>query len=124
MALRERADRAQVVSGEDAAGGVVRRVEENRPGTWFEQKICDRIQIRPEMILLPQSAVNGLSAAPRDVGVVGGELRAENQDGIVGLKKCFAKILFENLGSRSDNDLLCRNLNAELKTIVSRDRFS
>ncbi len=68
-------------------------------------------------------AEHGYGTTALDVRPVGREVRREDQDRIAGIEKRLAEELLEHLGARADDNVLGRNVHAELAAVVSRRRL-
>ena len=115
----------QVLGRRYAAGGVVRRVEEDRLGLRLAlHEALDVVQIRTKLILLLERRMDDAPAAAGDVRLVGRELRREKQDGIRAIEKCLAEELLEHLCAGADDDVFRANLHPEFLGIIGRERLA
>ena len=109
----------QILGGGNATRGIVRRVKKNRPGPRTRgQEQFHVVQIRAELVILAKLTGDDAAAAPFDVRAVGREMRAEDEHFITWIQKRFAKELLEQLGPRTDDDVLGLDGQAILSAII------
>ena len=99
-------DALQVVLCRDAAGGVVRRVQEDgsRRGIVVEEPL-DVGSCRPEAVRLAQRCQHGARAAALDVRQVRRKIRAEDEHAVAGIQERLAEELLEHLGAGAGHDV-------------------
>lgn len=106
LATDEISEVTEVFFRGDAAGGIVRRVEKDRldAGILAEDGFDFR-DVGAEVVALFERAEDDATVAALDIGDVGGEIGAEDEDTIAGIDEGLAEELLEDLGTWADDDV-------------------
>src|SRR5262249_50803091 len=116
---------AKIIVRGNAAGRIVRRIEEYRPRPGFALgEPVHVVEIWTELIRLAERTVDSPGAAPLDVRAVCRKVWSEDQDGIAWIEHRFAEKLLKDLRAEPDDDVFWTDLDAELAPIIPRDGFS
>src|SRR5262249_30873039 len=109
-------------SGGEAAGRVLRRIEEDGPGPRrLLDEALDVVEVGAEVVGLAQRREDRHGPTPLQVGQVGGEVRREDEDGVAGIEERLAEELLEDLGAGPDDDVLRPDVDAVLAAVVAGD---
>jgi len=106
LAADEVGEIAEVIFGGDASGGIVRGVEEDSldAGVLAEDGFDFR-DVGAEVVALLKRAEDDATVTALNIGDVGGEIGAEDEDAIAGVNEGFAEELFEDFGPGADDDV-------------------
>jgi len=112
--VEEVSEGTEVIGGDDTAGGVVGRIEEDGFGAgMFAEKAGQVGGVRAKVAFRSQRGEDRDGSATENVGDIGGEGGLEHEDGVAGFQKGFAEEGLEDFGTGTDGDVFCGEVQAE-----------